>query len=302
MENKQKGFAVPLIIAIVAIVAIGGGAYYFFTEKAEEQVVCTKEAKMCSDGSSVGRIGPDCEFAPCPVASTDETADTDWKTYQNDTYGFELKYPSLWVVRDGNKDYKTEGLNNFYQFCSKIITTPDEPLGYNDNFVGRCEGGFLRINIWKPTTEMKIISNYFSTLKLDKENKITIGDKPASEFIYSGLSQISGGVHTWHLFVVQTNDYIYSINGDSCMDNKTECNQIVSTFKFTKLVSDGDQKYCNNDSDCACGVNIKTRDCFLGNKKYVDTTKQCPDFCGGIAGNLTIKCMNNFCKQVSSTE
>jgi len=31
---------------------------------------CTMEAKICSDGSSVGRQGPNCEFAPCPAAST----------------------------------------------------------------------------------------------------------------------------------------------------------------------------------------------------------------------------------------
>ena len=27
---------------------------------------CTTEAKMCPDGSGVGRTGPNCEFAPCP--------------------------------------------------------------------------------------------------------------------------------------------------------------------------------------------------------------------------------------------
>jgi len=27
---------------------------------------CTQEAKLCPDGSAVGRIGPNCEFAPCP--------------------------------------------------------------------------------------------------------------------------------------------------------------------------------------------------------------------------------------------
>lgn len=27
---------------------------------------CTMEAKVCPDGSSVGRTGPNCEFAPCP--------------------------------------------------------------------------------------------------------------------------------------------------------------------------------------------------------------------------------------------
>ncbi len=30
---------------------------------------CTAEAKMCPDGSYVGRAGPDCEFAPCPNAT-----------------------------------------------------------------------------------------------------------------------------------------------------------------------------------------------------------------------------------------
>ncbi|GEM_PF-1544988 len=28
--------------------------------------VCTKDAMLCPDGTVVGRIGPDCEFAPCP--------------------------------------------------------------------------------------------------------------------------------------------------------------------------------------------------------------------------------------------
>ena len=30
------------------------------------KVFCTMEAKLCPDGSYVGRIGPKCEFAPCP--------------------------------------------------------------------------------------------------------------------------------------------------------------------------------------------------------------------------------------------
>jgi hypothetical protein len=31
-----------------------------------EPVACTMDAKQCPDGSFVGRVGPDCEFAPCP--------------------------------------------------------------------------------------------------------------------------------------------------------------------------------------------------------------------------------------------
>lgn len=33
-----------------------------------DQIACTTEAKICPDGSAVGRSGPKCEFAPCPTS------------------------------------------------------------------------------------------------------------------------------------------------------------------------------------------------------------------------------------------
>lgn len=38
------------------------------TEKYKEpdNVACTLEAKLCPDGSAVGRKGPNCEFEKCP--------------------------------------------------------------------------------------------------------------------------------------------------------------------------------------------------------------------------------------------
>ena len=59
------------------------------------------------------------------------------------------------------------------------------------------------------------------------------------------------------------------------------------------------EKYCLADADCACGVHIKSRICFYGNKDYVDTSEQCPDFCNGIAAHLIIKCINNECAQIN---
>ena len=32
----------------------------------KELVACTADAKICPDGTGVGRVGPNCEFAPCP--------------------------------------------------------------------------------------------------------------------------------------------------------------------------------------------------------------------------------------------
>ena len=55
---------------IISILAVIGGliafGYYFGFKNAGRPVACTQEAKLCSDGSYVGRTGPNCEFALCP--------------------------------------------------------------------------------------------------------------------------------------------------------------------------------------------------------------------------------------------
>lgn len=62
----------------------------------EEQVACTLDAKICPDGSSVGRSGPNCEFAECPsLGLTPEISlgTTTGNLYSNPEYGvtFTLK-------------------------------------------------------------------------------------------------------------------------------------------------------------------------------------------------------------------
>lgn len=49
---------------------MGGGTYYFLANKSSKPVVCTEEAKICPDGSAVGRTGPKCEFTACPNVKT----------------------------------------------------------------------------------------------------------------------------------------------------------------------------------------------------------------------------------------
>lgn len=52
------------------MVIAGFFAYqYLVLPKGEPNpTACTQEAKICPDGSAVGRTGPNCEFAPCPAA------------------------------------------------------------------------------------------------------------------------------------------------------------------------------------------------------------------------------------------
>jgi hypothetical protein len=59
-----------------------------------------------------------------------------------------------------------------------------------------------------------------------------------------------------------------------------------------------DEKSCKVDSDCSCGVHVKTNDCFFGNKDFVNSSKQCPDFCTGIAAMFETRCVEKVCTQV----
>jgi hypothetical protein len=46
------------------VTPIGGG------KSGGDIIACTMDAKACPDGSYVGRVGPRCEFSPCPGGDT----------------------------------------------------------------------------------------------------------------------------------------------------------------------------------------------------------------------------------------
>jgi len=64
----MKKITVGIIVAVAAIILIiiGLGIYKFNFTDDDIHLGCTKEAKLCPDGSAVGRTGAKCEFAPCP--------------------------------------------------------------------------------------------------------------------------------------------------------------------------------------------------------------------------------------------
>ena len=56
-----------IIILIIVLVVIFTGIYLYKNINPKPfEVMCTEEAKICPDGSVVGRSGPKCEFAACP--------------------------------------------------------------------------------------------------------------------------------------------------------------------------------------------------------------------------------------------
>ncbi len=70
----------PIGILIIAIrITISGFGGYWSINKIQRttQVACTLEARIRPDGSTVERVGPQCELAPCPATTStngDETS------------------------------------------------------------------------------------------------------------------------------------------------------------------------------------------------------------------------------------
>jgi len=65
-----------IIIFVLAVFVVGGFLYIYNPDPTEyknpkepEPVACTMDAKLCPDGSYVGRTGPNCEFV-CPEQKT----------------------------------------------------------------------------------------------------------------------------------------------------------------------------------------------------------------------------------------
>ena len=87
--HKSGGFKSKLpwiiIVLLLIIIAIFGG-YVILGQAQPNQAPapsptpqaatpCTLEAKLCPDGSSVGREGPNCEFAACPATPSAENSE-----------------------------------------------------------------------------------------------------------------------------------------------------------------------------------------------------------------------------------
>lgn len=60
-----------LLLAVVVAALLLAGVVIGFKKfgsvsDPDNPIFCTQEAKLCLDGSYVGRTGPKCEFSPCP--------------------------------------------------------------------------------------------------------------------------------------------------------------------------------------------------------------------------------------------
>lgn len=125
----HRGYTTPLVIAIMAFAIV---AFLFLIDTAimpansnqvtnrtvnknADDVACTMEAKLCPDGSTVGRSGPKCEFAECPSTTNTNTVTS-------------IEKESIDIIDSTNKNlhiYTSYKLGIRF----KYLSTPDEKNG-----------------------------------------------------------------------------------------------------------------------------------------------------------------------------
>ena len=105
--SNQKGFSKVAIIIIVLILI--GGAYFIFNKK--DRSVSIQDVKNQNSQSN--------------NSSADQLAMDNWKTYKNNKYGFEFKYPPSLKIGGNDDEIMASYGGHSVNFMIRIVPSQD---------------------------------------------------------------------------------------------------------------------------------------------------------------------------------
>jgi hypothetical protein len=194
---------------------------------------CTKEAKICPDGSAVGRTGSDCEFAPCPNG-TGIPLDTKGKSPEN--------CKTLWWFDTDHRECSQR------QFCGAYMYA-----GLNTfETEGLCEVSLSQIN--------ESCANAGESLKGNQSCCIGL----TLETIWGGYERIYVGDQcyvTGNFFELWIPvSYCINCGDDTCEYRENPCNcaqdctaKNMAEFNFRDGYADAED-FCNRGYETYCGT------------------------------------------------
>jgi hypothetical protein len=116
--SKNKKILLFIFLLLVIIGLIFSFKTYFYKDENKETVFCSQDAKLCPDGSYVGRSGPNCEFNSCPI------------DYEEELSGFNNEHIEKSIINYllTQKDFSWKTEENSHSFCAVKNFDPDNEL------------------------------------------------------------------------------------------------------------------------------------------------------------------------------
>ncbi len=212
LPDKQKKIILWVIVIILALIL---GFFWF-------KSAINKLEKLGENVSQIKLPEIQTPIAENPSAQTDETAD--WKTYTNDEYGFEIKYPNSWYFKEVEKGIVDGG----------IYFSPYPPDEKDETGGIAFTSEALNIsanNLAEKSSLLEYVKNYLNlsvATKFEIENiKVDGADGIKVRITCDGV-----GCGNPHWFVMKE-EKVYIFN--SGLSDKIDVfEKIISTFKFTK--------------------------------------------------------------------
>jgi len=193
----SEGLApIAIILIIIGVLAIGGGVWYLGTQTSTQPVAAPQPT-----------LSPTPSVSPTPF-HVDETAN--WKTYRNDTYGFELKYPESIPFQDELHDSLTNSLSVRSENNTYIL--------------------FFYVNLPKGFEDAESYGNKNLILK-DREIKVILLQDQYSTGSVRGIDLIAPiyDDKTGDIYTVRLYCKLLACNQE---EMRILIDQILSTFKF----------------------------------------------------------------------
>lgn len=227
IQPTNKGHRILVLTLVILLTAgvMGGGVYYVLNQQMKKQDKLIEELQKTASNAVTEKEEKKTET---PVVK-DETAD--WKTYSSAEYGYSIKYPKEYFLKEIGADNLDAGIGR-----NIIISNLSNP-GIQD-FV---EGQKFSFDVRRSSATGYTLDSFFKERHASndqfKTTKIGITKFGSFDAIKYKTDDTIGNYDSYGLVVLK-GSYVYQIIGGTSSDQKlsdyeTTFEAMINSFKFT---------------------------------------------------------------------